>query len=189
VIFLLAIYAGTGAFLVRHAWWDSDAIPDLRQAIANDAGYEGTDEYDPLGDDRTDLPKNAPRAAVLRADENADQPSAEDAVRIRIEQWMPEEKLIRVEAREPAQIVLRLLNYPAWRVEVDGQLVRTTAVEGTAQMVVPVHAGENLVRVRFVRTADRIAGGLLSLLGAALLFLLFWKSSSAGNRAGPIAPA
>src|SRR2546425_2998228 len=189
VIFLLATYGGTGAFLVRHAWWDSDAIPDLQQAIANDAGYEGTDEYDPLGDDRTDLPKNAPRAAVLRADEDADQPSAEDAVRIRIERWMPEEKLIRVEAREPAQIVLRLLNYPAWRVEVDGQLVRTTAVEGTAQMVVPVHAGENLVRVRFVRTADRIAGGLLSLLGAALLFLLFWKSSSAGNRAGPIAPA
>jgi len=56
-------------------------------------------------------------------------------------------------------------------------------------MVVPVHAGENLVRVRFVRTADRIAGGLLSLLGAALLLLLFWKGSSARNRAGPIAPA
>jgi hypothetical protein len=89
-----------------------------------------------------------------------------------------------VEAREPAQIVLRLLTYPAWRVEVDGQLVRTTTVEGTAQMVVPVHAGENLVRVRFVRTADRIAGGLLSLLGAALLFLLFWTSSSVRNHGG-----
>ncbi len=189
VIFLLATYGGTGAFLVRQAWWDSDAIPDLQQAIANDAGYEGTDEYDPLGDDRTDLPKNAPRAAVLRADEDADQPSAKDAVRIRIERWMPEEKLIRVEARQPAQVALRLLNYPAWRVEVDGQLVRTTTVEGTAQMVVPVHAGENLVRVRFVRTADRIAGGLLSLLGAALLFLLFWKTSSAGNHAGPSVPA
>src|SRR5260370_22218385 len=42
VIFLLATYGGTGAFLVRRAWWDSDAIPDLQQAIANDAGYEGT---------------------------------------------------------------------------------------------------------------------------------------------------
>ncbi|HEX9224835.1 MAG TPA: hypothetical protein VF860_16000, partial [Candidatus Acidoferrales bacterium] len=189
VIFLLATYGGTGAFLVRHASWDSDAIPDLQRAIANGSGYEGTDEYDPLGDDRTDLPKNAPRAAGLRADEDAEPPSAEDAVRIRIERWMPQEKLIRVEARQPAQIALRLLTYPAWRVEVDGQLVRTTTVEGTAQMVVPVHAGENLVRVRFVRTADRIAGGLLSLLGAALLFLLFWKTSSAGNRAGPSAPA
>ncbi len=189
VIFLLATYGGTGAFLVRHASWDSDAIPNLQRAIANDAGYEGTDEYDPLGDDRTDLPKNAPRAAVLRADEDADQPSAEDAVRIRIEQWMPQEKLIRVEAREPAQIVLRLLTYPAWRVDVDGQLVRTTTVEGTAQMIVPVHAGENLVRVRFVRTADRIAGGLLSLLGAALLLLLFWNTSSIRNHAGPSAPA
>jgi len=54
---------------------------------------------------------------------------------------------------------------------------------------VPVHAGENLVRVRFVRTADRIAGGLLSLLGAALLLLRFWKSASAANRAGPAAAA
>jgi len=189
VIFLLATYGGTGAFLVRQGSWDSDAIPDLQQAIANDSGYEGTDEYDPLGDDRTDLPKNAPRAAVLPADKSSESPSAKDAVRIRIERWMPEEKLIRVEAREPAQIALRLLTYPAWRVEVDGQLVRTTTVEGTAQMVVPVHAGENLVRVRFVRTADRIAGGLLSLLGAALLLLLFWKSTSAGNHAGPSAAA
>jgi hypothetical protein len=182
-IFLLATYAGTGAFLVGQASWDSDTIPDLRQAIANDAGYEGTDEYDPLGDDRTDLPKNAPRAAVLPADGSAELASAKDAARIRIERWMPEEKLIRVEAREPAQIALRLLNYPAWRVEVDGQPVRVTTVEGTAQMVVPVHAGENLVRVWFVRTADRITGGLLSLLGAALL-LLFWTSSSVRNHAG-----
>lgn len=189
VIFLLATYGGTGAFLVRQASWDSDAIPDLQQAIASDAGYEGTDEYDPLGDDRTDLPKNGPRAAVLPADGTTERPSATDAVTIRIERWMPEEKLIRVEARAPAQIALRLLAYPAWRVEVDGQLVRTTTVEGTVQMVVPVHAGENLVRVRFVRTADRIAGGLLSLLGAALLFLLFWKTSSVRNRAGPSAPA
>jgi len=51
--------------LAKHSWWDSDDMPTLQAAMAEGSGFEGTDEYDPAGDDRTDLPQKAPRAAVL----------------------------------------------------------------------------------------------------------------------------
>jgi len=58
---VIIVSAGTGAFLVRQAWWDSQELPALREAITNDQGFEGTDEYDPLDDDHTNLPVKAPR--------------------------------------------------------------------------------------------------------------------------------
>src|SRR6266576_2276003 len=48
---VIVIIGGTATFLVRSAWWDSEDIPVLQEAIAKDQGFEGTDEYDPAGDD------------------------------------------------------------------------------------------------------------------------------------------
>src|SRR5262249_24534842 len=46
----MAMTAGTATLLVETAWWDSEDIPVLEEAIRNDQGYEGVDEYDPIGD-------------------------------------------------------------------------------------------------------------------------------------------
>ena len=64
---------------------------------------------------------------------------------------------------------MRLFNYPAWRVEVNGQVVATGKRDGTGQMLIPVQAGENRVQIRFTRTWDRTAGAIISVVTALFL--------------------
>ncbi len=48
---------------MKDAWWDSEDIPVLIAAIHSQHGYEGTDEYQPLGCDRYQLPGQPPASA------------------------------------------------------------------------------------------------------------------------------
>ncbi len=159
-------------FLVHRAWWDRADVPQLREKMARGAGYEGTDEYDVLGGDHYYLPQNAAQVSVLPPEDA--EAGANPAADVRIERWSAEEKFLEVNARGPVRVALRLVNYPAWRVEVNGAAVAPEYAEDTAQMVVPLGAGVSRVTVRFRRTPDRTMGGLLSagsvLFGVALLF-------------------
>jgi uncharacterized membrane protein len=164
---VLVMVAGTATFLVQKAWWDSEDIPVLREAIANDQGFEGTDEYDPMGDDHTNLPEKAPRVQILPADDSGGTaPKAE----VRIERWTAEEKVLRVAWHEPLRVGLRLLNYPAWRVEVNGNAVTPLRAEINGQMILPLSPGTQHLTVKFERTPDRKLGMAIS--GAAVLALL-----------------
>jgi hypothetical protein len=163
---LLLVLGGTTAVLVRNTWWDSDDIPELREAIMTGKGFEGTDEYDPLGDDHYNLPQNALRAQVLPAEGSEGQaPRAE----IRLERWTAEEKRLEVKSAEPLQLALRLLNYPAWHVEVNGKAVAPDHPESTGQMVLPLGAGTQHITAKFVRTADRKLGMAISIIAVLIL--------------------
>ena len=50
----------------------------------------------------------------------------------------------------------------------NGQPVQTEARKITAQVVIPVEAGENQVQITFARTRDRKIGGYISLLPLSL---------------------
>jgi 6-pyruvoyl-tetrahydropterin synthase related domain len=149
-------------------WWDKSAdLREMRDNVATDVGYEGTDEYTPLGADAYNVDKNARRVTV-------DGPAH---AAIRVSQWKPEFKLFTAEMSAPDNLALRLFNYPAWRVEVNGRPVRAGTREGTGQMLVPVAAGANRVQITFIRTWDRTAGGWISVV-AIVLALVLWKVSS-----------
>ena len=164
---VIVIIGGTATFLVRSAWWDSEDIPVLQEAIAKDQGFEGTDEYDPAGDDHYNLPEKAPRVQVLPAEESGGvTPKAE----IRIERWTAEEKNLLVASGEPFRVALRLLNCPAWRVEVNGKTVTPQHAETNAQMILSLSPGTQRITVRFGRTSDRKLGTVISVV--ALLTLL-----------------
>ena len=166
---VIVVIGGTAAFLVRSAWWDSEDIPVLQEAIANDQGFEGTDEYDPAGDDHYNLPEKAPRVQILPADgSEASAPKAE----IRIVRWTAEEKDLRVTSNEPLRVVLRLLNYPAWRVEVNGKAVTPRHAELSGQMILPLAPGTQRLTAKFVRRPDRTLGSVISLLGVLTLLAL-----------------
>lgn len=165
------LIAGTGAYLVRHAWWDTEDILVLQAAIAQRQGYDGTDEYDPLGDDHSNVPEKAPRVKILPA---AQTHGAAVAAKIHVQRWTVEDKELRVTAREPLRLALRLLNYPAWRVEVNGTKVTPQTAEEFGQMIVPVPAGESRIVVRFARTLDRILGNALSVVSVIVALLLLW---------------
>jgi hypothetical protein len=164
------VTAGTGTFLVQQAWWDSEDIPVLQEAIANDQGFEGTDEYDPVGDDHTNLPEKAPRLEILPAEEAG---GAAPKAEVRVVRWSAEVRELQVSSQKPVRVALRLLNYPAWRVELNGQVVTPQHAETSGQMILRLPAGTQHIVVRFVRTPDRILGIFVSVAGLLGLLALF----------------
>ena len=85
-------------------------------------------------------------------------------------------KVIEMQTPIATRLALRLLNYPAWRVTVDGQEIQPERMDDVNQMIVPVDAGHSVIRVQFVRTADRIGGDVLSVISVSLVAMLFWTS-------------
>ena len=166
---VLIAVCGTATVLVKKTWWDSDDIPSLQEAVANDQGFEGTDEYDPVGDDHTNLPEKSARVQVLPAEESGGRaPQAE----IRIERWTAEERVVRVISTEPLRVGLRLLDYPAWHVEVNRKPVTSEHAENNGEMIVALAPGTQRITARFVRTPDRTLGSAISLLGVLTLLAL-----------------
>jgi hypothetical protein len=161
---VLVLLGGMATFFVRTTWWDSDDVATLAAEIAAGSGFEGVDEYDPVGDDHYNLPANALPAKIVPAEGSA----AGGGATILVQRWLANQKELRVAATAPVTVALRLLNYPGWRVEVNGARVAPGTVADSGQMILQLPAGESRVSVRFVRTPDRVVGDLVSL--AALLF-------------------
>lgn len=172
---------GSGHYLVKHTWWDTEDMPTLQAALEDGAGFEGTDEYDPAGDDHTDTPQKAPRADFSPSCQENDTSANQQIV---IDRWTAEHRSLRVTAPNGGRIAVRLLDYPAWRVEVNGHQVAAQHAEGTQQMIVPIAAGESKIEIQFKRTLDRTIGGWISALSAlGSIAVLFWQKRVA-KRAG-----
>ncbi len=168
--------------MLRTAWWDTQDVPDLKQAIASDKGYEGTDEYTPLGGDRTDLPADAPRASARN--EDGDPIGAADGVRLHVQGWDPEQKHIEVESRVPLRLAPKLEYFPAWHVDVNGHPAAAVPAEDTAQLLVPLAAGTYQVDIRMAHTWDRTAGALISALTVGGLLGGAWASARRRQTSG-----
>jgi hypothetical protein len=146
-------------------WWDTAAdIQEMHDAFADSTGYEGTDEYVPAGVDPYDLDKDAPRARI----------EGEPAQSVQVLDWSPQHREITVNVAEPASLRLRLFNYPAWRVSVDGSPVAAASAAHTGELLVPIPTGAHRVTVVFVRTWDRTAGAAVSCVTIVLIGLWIW---------------
>jgi hypothetical protein len=138
---------------IQPPWWDTAAdLREMQDNMESSVGYEGTDEYTPRGADATVIDKDARKVTVDGPEHAA----------IRVLRWDAESRLFTAEMSAPGRLVLRLFDYPAWRVEVNGRVVAAGTREGTGQMLVPVGAGANRVQITFRHTADRIIGGWIS---------------------------
>lgn len=158
---------------IQAPWWDNAGdLHEMQDNMESGAGYEGTDEYTPLGADPSAIDKDARNVTVLGSARAA----------IHVLRWDAEAKLFTARMSAPDQLALRLFPYPAWRVEVNGHAEETSSRAETGQMLVPVEAGANRVQIRFVRTWDRTAGGWVSLVSA--FALLGWSSLWRRQRRG-----
>jgi len=146
---------------VQPPWWDNAAdVAEMHDNQQSGLGYEGTDEYVPTGADAYEINKDAHRV-VFEEDGNS---------RIYITQWAPESRSFTASVSHSGKLVLKVFNYPAWKVQVNGRPVQAGTLEVTGQMMVPVETGENQVRITFTRTRDRTIGGLIS-LGTGIMLL------------------
>lgn len=139
--------------------------------MATGVGYEGTDEYTPVGADPSAIDKGARKVAV----------EGPARATIRVSRWDAEAKAFTADMSEPAQLALRMFPYPAWQASVNGRVVEASTRAGSGQMLVPVAAGINQVRIRFVRTWDRSAGWGISILTLAALAIWSYRLRAQTN--------
>jgi hypothetical protein len=200
------VTVATATAIVRDAWWDSEDIPVLAEAILSGHGYEGTDEYGPLGCDRYSLPGSD----LLVTQDGASQiPPTSDAAAVstpriaeldagteklvpvktgnlNIEAWTAERRVFTNTTERPVNLAIRLINYPAWDVHVNGKTAHPEVLEKTAQMEIPLPAGVHRVEIRFRRTWDRSAGAALSAFSAfGLLGFVLFRRRAKEARSNP----
>jgi hypothetical protein len=187
---LLAIFIATialGTTFVKEAWWDSDDIPMLADGIHSGHGYEGTDEYQPLSCDRYQLPGQpsasadssdtpsqslnesveAPKVAEIDSESGVLTPLS--GAEFRIDRWTAETELFTSKTSLPVVLAPRLINYPAWEIQMDKRIVRGDSLPETGQLSLLVPGGEHSIDVHFRRTWDRTTGSAISILSCFLL--------------------
>jgi hypothetical protein len=157
------VVIGVAWHRIQPPWWDNaDDLREMQDNMFTGAGYEGVDEYTPVGTDPAQIDKDARRVTV-------DGPAH---AAIRLIRWSPQLKMFAAEMSTGDQLAVRLFPYPAWKVEVNGQTVEAKSRSGSGQMLVPVQAGLNRVQITFIRTWDRTAGGWISILSGLGIILL-----------------
>ena len=180
VVAFVAIGA-TATAIIRNAYWDDQDVPSIADGIGSHRGYEGTDEYAPIGLTRLDLPGNpddterpagvspdpAPRFEELSSASGAPVPAA--GITLNVDRWSAERKAFTEESLAPVTLALRLVDYPSWKIQVDSKPARITTLPATSQILLPLAAGDHRVDVRFRRTWDRTTGDAISGLAVTLL--------------------
>ena len=158
----LGALAITGFLLTRGNWGDVGAGADYSQThFSTGKGYFGADEYGPRGSDHYDLDEHAPLVRLHSGRGSLSQSGAT----VQIQQWGPTRKQFVVHSPEPVTAALRLMEYPAWIVEVNGKRVRAS-VEKSGQMLVSLPAGTSGVQIAFTTTPDRLCGDIISAIAA-----------------------
>ncbi len=137
-------------------------------------GYMGTDEYTPAGGDNYEIKPDFPEYRLRSADGGAT-PIGARVTHLHASIYR---KQLTVESPQPVAIELRLMNYPAWQVKVNGAVMTPQSDDPTGRMVIAVPVGHSEVDVRFIGTPDRWIGDGLSTASIMLLFAFWWFERS-----------
>ncbi len=149
------------AAIVRDTHWESHSVAFVAEEIRSEHGYRGIAEFTPLKARISEPYEDHPAITI----------SDSERSRLTIEEWTAERRAFFAETAAPATAVLYLLDYPAWEVRVNGRAIAANSQPNTGQLVVSLDKGSNHVEVRFRRTWDRTAGGLISGLSFVALVL------------------
>jgi hypothetical protein len=186
-----------GAILFFQPCDDEDAVAAQLAAFRLGQGTEGTDEYTPVGVDNTAVQQQLPLVRVLRAaeDDTADSTQVQNPVwragdagtipaKVESKRESGEHWEVSVVTPEAGYAVLRLMDYPAWRVTVDGRPTSRRPLREDGLMAVAVTAGSHAIDVQWTATRDVIAGreiSAIALLALAVVGGLERKSRRASR--------
>jgi hypothetical protein len=175
-----------GCWLFWQPCDEEDVVSAQVAVFQAGTGFEGTDEYTPIGADNSLIQQGLPKLRLLDAadaevavtDTNQDDgnpvyvPSDKDhrPIQVKIEQWLPDQKALTITTKSPGYAVLRLMDYPAWQVFASGTRVLNRPRRDDGLMTIAVPAGTTHIEIKYAATPDVWCGRGLSI--ASLLTLL-----------------
>jgi hypothetical protein len=173
---ILALAIGGGQLFFQPCD-DEDAVGAQVEAFRLGQGTQGTDEYTPVGADNASIQQHLPLVRVVRAAQDdaagsteGDNPEwrARDpgtiAAKVATKPWNAEHWMVNLSTPESGYAVLRLMDYPSWRVSVDDRQIVSRPLRRDGLMAVPVTPGSHTIDVQWSATRDVVAGrGLTSL--------------------------
>lgn len=192
-VLMLALAGGMAALSSALFWQACDEEDNVAAQIQtfHSAGFEGTDEYTLQGldlDDEAGLAacnlRQGPIVVVNTPEAQAPglhAPCATDTqipAHVKIDRWQTEHRTADVESPTAGYAVLRLMDYPAWRVTRNGAEAKDVTRRGDGEMAIPISAGANHIDVTWRTTPDQGAGILLSLCGAAITLAWRWTEKA-----------
>jgi hypothetical protein len=167
---------------------DEDAVAAQVRGFGEGQGTQGTEEYTPKGAHNSAVQQDLPLVRVLSAaqDDTADSSKADNpewrpgtsgsiAATANVKRWNAEHWTVRVVTAETGYAVLRLMDYPSWRVTVDDKPALGRPLRDDGLMAIPIIAGKHVIEVRWVATRDVVAGRAISavaLLALAIVVML-----------------
>lgn len=163
-----AIWA-TAVTIAGDTSWDSEDVPMLVEDLRAGRGYDGIAGFEPREAKVDELDEESPLVGEVDP-ETGDIDPPEDT-RVKIRDWSAEHKAFAVETDEPVTLALKLLNYPAWQVRADDQIITAETSPQTGQLMLRLDRGTHRVEVQFQRTRDRTVGLLISALFAVGLLV------------------
>jgi hypothetical protein len=179
---LIVAMAIGGGVLFFQPCDDEDAVAAQVSGFREGQGTQGTDEYAPKGADNSAVQQHLPLVRALSAANNdtadsskGDNPewrtgaSGSVAATVNVRQWNAEHWTVSVVSAEAGYAVLRLMDYPSWRVTVDDKAALERPLRDDGLMAIPITAGRHVMDVQWAATRDVIAGRTISAI--ALLAL------------------
>ena len=180
-----ASIAGCSRWFIQ-ACDEQDRVAGQLEAFRSGSGVEGTDEYTAVGADNSAILQDLPEVRLLTSPD-AEEPAEhagdnpewdaskgkdEAAGAARVDTWRPDEKQIDIASRQQAFAVLRLMDYPAWDVLLNGRTVIGRLRREDGLMVIAIPAGSSHLLVKWKTTPDVMLGRELSAGSVVLLVIL-----------------
>ncbi len=88
---------------------------------------------------------------------------------IRVEDWSPESRRIRVSLSEPDRLLVRTFNFPGWTATVNGQRAEILSGERLQEITLNLPSGSHEIRLEFLDTPTRATGERVTQVAAILL--------------------
>jgi hypothetical protein len=186
-VFIAAMAIGGGLHFFQPCD-DEDAVAAQIADFRQGQGTQGTDEYTPAGADNSEVQQDLPLVRVLpdAQDDTANSSKGDNpewqaggqggiAATVHVKRWNAEHWAVRVTTPDSGYAVLRLMDYPAWRVTIDDRPVQDRPSREDGLMTVPVSAGNHTIEVQWTATRDVLAGrfvSAISLLALAIVGVL-----------------
>jgi hypothetical protein len=182
----IIVLAVGGGLLFFQPCDEEDAVAPQVAAFRAGGGTEGTDEYTPVGVDNAAVQQHLPLVRVLRGaqDDTADSTPGDNpewragdpgSITAKVDAQRPngEDWRVQVVSPEAGFVVLRLMDFPSWRVTVDGQAVSVRPVRQDGLMAVGVKAGSHTIQVKWVATRDVIAGRMITAIALPAWMMVY----------------